>query len=76
MSKNSIQKKGYLKVSNLHSIYYEDCGTTSAKPSLFIHGSSRAGFSEQDKRFFNFEKQRVIFYNQRDVSKSKPLEVF
>lgn len=33
---------------------------------------SGAGFSEQDKRFFNFEKQKVIFFDQRGSAKSIP----
>ena len=29
---------GYLKVSDLHSLYYEECGNPEGKPVVFVHG--------------------------------------
>lgn len=63
---------GYLKVSEIHEIYYEVCGAVDGEPYLFVHGGPGAGFSEQDKRFFDFKKHKVIFFDQRGSSKSKP----
>lgn len=65
-------KKGHLKVSQLHEIYYEVCGNPKGIPFLFIHGGPGAGFGEADKRFFDFTKHKVIFYDQRGASRSKP----
>jgi proline iminopeptidase len=65
-------QKGYLQVSELHNIYYEVCGNDNAEPYLFIHGGPGAGFSKKDKRFFDFDKHRVIFFDQRGASKSEP----
>jgi proline iminopeptidase len=65
-------KSGFLKVSEIHKLYYEVCGNPDAETILFLHGGPGAGFSEKDKRFFNFEKQRVIFFDQRGASKSLP----
>lgn len=62
----------YLKVSEIHTIHYEVCGNPDAEAILFVHGGPGAGFSEQDKRFFNFEKQKVIFFDQRGSAKSIP----
>lgn len=62
----------YFKASEIHQIHYEDCGNRQADPILFVHGGPGAGYSEKDKRFFNFEKQRVIFFDQRGASKSIP----
>lgn len=62
----------YLKVSELHEMYYEVHGNPNGNPILFIHGGPGAGFSEEDKRFFNFDKQKVIFFDQRGSSKSIP----
>jgi proline iminopeptidase len=61
-----------LKVSETHKIYFEVCGETETEPILFIHGGPGAGFSEQDKRFFDLKKQKVIFFDQRGASKSLP----
>jgi proline iminopeptidase len=69
---NSLLEKGYLKVSEIHEIYYEVCGAIDGETYLFVHGGPGAGFSEQDKRFFDFKKHKVIFFDQRGSSKSKP----
>ena len=62
----------YFKASETHKIHYEVCGNQNAEPILFVHGGPGAGFSEHDKRFFNFDKQKVIFFDQRGASKSIP----
>ncbi|MFH6967336.1 hypothetical protein [Flavobacterium sp. FlaQc-28] len=54
MNSNPAIQKGYLQVNNLHEIYYEVCG--SGELYLFVHGGPGAGFSEKDKRFFDFKK--------------------
>lgn len=63
---------GYLKVSSRHELYFEVCGNENGIPVLFLHGGPGAGFSETDKRFFDFETYRVIFYDQRGAARSKP----
>ncbi|OXA86669.1 prolyl aminopeptidase [Flavobacterium hibernum] len=65
-------QKGHLRVSEIHEIYYEVCGNINGEPYLFVHGGPGAGFSEDDKRFFDFKKHKVIFFDQRGASKSKP----
>lgn len=72
METNSLIESGYLKVSEIHEIYYEVCGAADGEVYLFVHGGPGAGFSEQDKRFFDFKKYKVIFFDQRGSSKSKP----
>lgn len=65
-------QSGFLKVSKIHSLYYEVCGNPEGEAILFLHGGPGGGFSDSDKRFFNFDKQRVIFFDQRGASKSTP----
>jgi hypothetical protein len=31
-------RHGYLRVSDIHEIYYEECGNPAGKPALFLHG--------------------------------------
>lgn len=62
----------YLQVSELHKIYYEDWGNPSKPCCLYLHGGPGAGVREKDKRFFNPDKHRVIFFDQRGCSKSTP----
>ena len=71
MSTQAYQS-GFLKVSNTHQLYYEAIGNQKATPILFLHGGPGAGFSDKDKRFFNFKKHHVIFFDQRGASKSIP----
>ncbi|HEU4791020.1 MAG TPA: prolyl aminopeptidase [Flavobacterium sp.] len=72
MKQDNLIEKGYLQVNTIHSIYYEVCGNTNDVPILFVHGGPGAGFSDSDKRFFDFKKQKVIFFDQRGSSKSVP----
>jgi len=62
----------YFKVSEIHNLHYEVCGNPNSEAILFVHGGPGAGFSQEDKRFFNFDKHKVIFFDQRGASKSIP----
>lgn len=61
-----------LKVSSIHEIYVEECGTPEGLPVLFVHGGPGAGCSERDRRFFDPEKYRIILFDQRGCGRSKP----
>lgn len=62
----------YLKVSNIHSIYYEEAGNKDGIPILFLHGGPGAGISPFCRRFFDPEYYRIILFDQRGAGKSKP----
>lgn len=62
-----------IKVSEVHTIFYETYGTPNGRPYLFIHGGPGLGFSENDKRFFDSDKHFVIFYDQRGCGRSTPI---
>jgi len=62
----------FFKVSEIHNLHYEVYGNPNGEPILFVHGGPGAGFSQEDKRFFNFDKHKVIFFDQRGSSKSTP----
>lgn len=42
-------EKGYLKVSDLHTIYYEEVGNPKGKPILFLHGGPGAGLDPMNR---------------------------
>ena len=65
-------EKGYLKVSNLHTIYYEEAGNPKGKPILFLHGGPGAGFDPMNRRYFDPQFYRIILFDQRGCGKSKP----
>ncbi len=63
---------GYLKVSDIHELYFEECGNPKGVPVLFVHGGPGAGISESARRFFDPLFYRIILFDQRGAPKSKP----
>ncbi len=61
-----------LAVDALHQLYIEQCGDPHGQPVLFIHGGPGAGCSENDRRFFDPQKYRIILFDQRGCGRSKP----
>ena len=63
---------GYLPVSDLHEIYYEQCGRRDGQPALFIHGGPGGGCDPDDRRFFDPAHYRVVLFDQRGAGRSRP----
>jgi proline iminopeptidase len=62
----------YLKVSDIHEIYYELCGNPEGKPVFVIHGGPGAGCSPYMRQFFNPDKFLIVLHDQRGAGKSRP----
>ncbi len=65
-------QSGMLKVSSLHSIYYEEVGNPQGKPIIFVHGGPGGGIDPSFRRFFDPKRWRVILFDQRGCGKSLP----
>ncbi len=65
-------KTGYLKVSDLHTIYYEECGNLQGKPVVFLHGGPGGGIIPIYRQYFDPQKWRIILFDQRGCGRSKP----
>jgi proline iminopeptidase len=65
-------KTGYLKVSDLHEIYFEEAGNPDGKPIVFVHGGPGGGIDAGMRRFFDPKLWRVILFDQRGCGKSRP----
>lgn len=65
-------KTGKLKVSDLHTVYYEECGNPSGKPVVFVHGGPGGGINEKYRRFFDPKKWRIVLFDQRGCGQSTP----
>jgi proline iminopeptidase len=65
-------RTGYLKVSDLHEVYFEECGNPEGKPALFVHGGPGAGCNTDARRFFDPDAYRIILFDQRGCGRSKP----
>jgi proline iminopeptidase len=63
---------GLLKVSEIHTIAYEEYGNPKGKPVLFVHGGPAGGTSPAMARYFDPKVYRVILVDQRACGKSTP----
>lgn len=62
----------FLKVSDLHTIYFEECGNPKGKPVVLVHGGPGGGVQPSYRRYFNPDKYRVILVDQRGCGQSTP----
>jgi len=63
---------GYLKVSALHTIYYEEVGNPQGKPVVFLHGGPGGGIEGIYRQYFDPQKWRIVLFDQRGCGKSTP----
>lgn len=63
---------GFLKVSELHTLYYEEAGNPAGKPVVFLHGGPGGGLMDNYRRYFNPDKWRIVLFDQRGCGKSTP----
>ncbi|KAI0661560.1 proline iminopeptidase [Cubamyces menziesii] len=63
---------GKLKVSDLHTLYYELSGNKNGTPVVFLHGGPGGGCDAKDRSFFDPTKYKIILFDQRGSGKSTP----
>lgn len=63
---------GKLKVSDLHTLHYEQCGNPNGKPVVFLHGGPGGGINPNYRRFFDPKAYRIVLFDQRGCGKSTP----
>ncbi len=63
---------GHISVSDIHQLYYEQCGNPNGKPVVFLHGGPGAGLTPEYRRFFDPEAYRIILFEQRGAGRSRP----
>lgn len=63
---------GFLQVSDLHNIYWEECGNPDGVPVLILHGGPGEGCSQFHRRFFDPKIFRIILFDQRGCGRSSP----
>jgi len=63
---------GHLRVDDLHSVYYEQCGNPKGKPAVFVHGGPGGGSNPVHRRFWDPKVYRVVLFDQRGCGRSTP----
>lgn len=65
-------RSGYLQVSPLHSLYFEEAGNPEGFPVVFLHGGPGAGINPKHRRFFDPLHYRILLFDQRGAGRSRP----
>jgi proline iminopeptidase len=67
-----VNRSGYLRVSPLHELYWEESGNPRGKPVVFLHGGPGGGTDARMRRFFDPKKYRIVLFDQRGCGRSRP----
>lgn len=63
---------GYMKVSDIHELYYELSGNPEGIPVFVLHGGPGGSSSPEMRRYFNPGKYFIVMHDQRGAGKSRP----
>jgi proline iminopeptidase len=64
--------QGKLKVSDLHTIHYEESGNPQGKPVIFLHGGPGGGIVPMYRQYFDPQQWRIVIFDQRGCGQSTP----
>jgi proline iminopeptidase len=65
-------RSGWLRVSPVHEIHWEECGNPRGKPAVFLHGGPGCGASPGARQFFDPARYRIVVFDQRGCGRSRP----
>ena len=65
-------RSGRLKVSDVHELYYEECGSPSGKPVVMLHGGPGGGITPLMRRYHDPRLYRIVLFDQRGCGRSIP----
>jgi proline iminopeptidase len=68
----AVSKSGFLRVSDLHELYFEESGNPAGTPAVFLHGGPGGGTEAKMRRFFDPKRYRIVLFDQRGCGKSRP----
>ena len=65
-------RTGFLQVSPLHRVYWEESGNPAGTPVVFVHGGPGGGTDPKHRRFFDPAAYRIVLFDQRGCGQSTP----
>lgn len=65
-------KTGYLRVSDVHEIFFIECGNPQGKPVMCLHGGPGVGSYPRLAQYFDPQKFRILLHDQRGTGQSRP----
>ncbi len=65
-------QSGMLRVSDLHTLYFEQSGNPEGKPVVFLHGGPGGGSVPVFRQYFDPAKWRIVIFDQRGCGRSTP----
>jgi proline iminopeptidase len=65
-------KTGMLKVSDIHTLYWEESGNPEGKPVIVLHGGPGGGVEPFYRTFFDPAVWRIVMFDQRGAGRSTP----
>jgi proline iminopeptidase len=66
------RSSGMLELEGRHRMYWEESGSASGVPVVFLHGGPGAGCTADHRRFFDPRFYRIILFDQRGAGRSTP----
>jgi proline iminopeptidase len=63
---------GMLELDGRHRMYWEESGSATGVPVIFLHGGPGAGCTADHRRFFDPRFYRIILFDQRGAGRSTP----
>jgi proline iminopeptidase len=64
---------GFLKLDDIHAMYFEQSGNPSGVPVVFLHGGPGGGAGPHHRQLFDPQHYRIVIFDQRGSGRSKPL---
>lgn len=65
-------QRGWLRVGEEHSIYFEQCGNPHGLPLVVLHGGPGSGCSPRMRQLFDPARFRIVLFDQRGCGRSTP----
>ena len=65
-------RTGSMRVSDLHTVYFEEAGNPKGKKAVFFHGGPGGGLDPDYRRYFDPERWHIVLFDQRGCGRSTP----